>query len=65
MDSTEMYRQLPGVTSPCTVENAKLSVHDFRVDVHVAHADGARFACPECGVEHNVYQHAEERRWRH
>jgi len=65
MDSTELYRQLLGVTSPWTVEKVEMSVHEVRVDVYLAHADGARFACPECGVEHSVYDHAEERQWRH
>lgn len=65
MDSTELYRQLLGVTSPWTVEKVEMSVHEVRVDVYLAHAEGARFACPECGVEHSVYDHAEERQWRH
>ena len=49
MDSTELYRQLLGVTSPWTVERVEMSVHDVRVDVYLAHPEGARFACPECG----------------
>lgn len=65
MDSTELYRQLLGVTSPWTVEKVEMSVHEVRVDVYLSHADGARFSCPECGVEHSVYDHAEERQWRH
>jgi transposase len=65
MDSTELYRQLLGVTSPWTVERVEMSVHEVRVDVYLAHAEGARFACAECGVEHSVYDHAEERQWRH
>ena len=65
MDSTELYRQLLGVTSPWTVERVEMSVHDVRVDVYLAHAAGSRFACPECGGEHGVYDHAEERQWRH
>jgi transposase len=65
MDSTELYRQLLGVTSPWTVEKVEMSVHDVRVDVYLAHAEGARFACPECNVDHSVYDHSEERQWRH
>lgn len=65
MDSTELYRQLLGVTSPWTVEKVEMSVHEVRVDVYLTHADGARFTCPECGLERSVYDHAEERQWRH
>jgi len=36
-----------------------------RVDVYLTHTEGARFACPECGEAHSVYDHADERQWRH
>ena len=48
MDSTELYRQLLGVTTPWTVERVEMSVPDVRVDVHLSHPPGARFACPQC-----------------
>jgi transposase len=31
----------------------------------VGHAKGARWPCPECGVELCTYDHCEERAWRH
>ena len=65
MDSTELYRQLLGVTSPWTVERVEMSVHDVRVDVYLTHTEGVHFACPECGVDHGVYDHTAERQWRH
>src|SRR5262245_9537598 len=65
MDSTELYRQLLGVTTPWTVERVDMDVAHLRVDVHLVHASGARFACPECGAELGVYDHTEERVWRH
>jgi len=65
MDSTELYRQLLGVTPPWTVERVDMDVAHLRVDVHLVHASGARFACPECGAELGVYDHTEERIWRH
>lgn len=36
-----------------------------RVDVREEHSKGTRFACPECRAELAVYDHAEERAWRH
>ena len=65
MDSTELYRQLLGVTPPWTGERVDMDVAHLRVDVHLVHAGGARFACPECGAELGVYDHTEERIWRH
>jgi transposase len=65
MDSTELYRQLLGVTMPWMVERVEMAVHELRVDVHLRHEPGARFGCPECGGELSVYDHAEARQWRH
>lgn len=65
MDSKDLYRQLLGLTVPWTVERVEMDIHQVRVDVHLAHAPGTRFACPECGSELSVYDHAGERSWRH
>lgn len=65
MDSIDLYRQLLGLTTPWTVQRVEMDVPKLHVDVHLEHAPGARFACPECGGEFSVYDHAAERRWRH
>ena len=36
-----------------------------RVDVWVEEAAGAKWGCPECGRIVPLYDHAEERQWRH
>ena len=38
---------------------------DQSVEVFADHKPTARFCCPECGKELGLYDHAEERRWRH
>lgn len=35
------------------------------MDVFVEHKPGEEFTCPECGKKFGVYDHAEERTWRH
>jgi transposase len=65
MDSTELYRQLLGVTAPWTVDRVDMDVQGLSVDVHLAHGYGTRFACPKCGLSSSVYDHLAERRWRH
>ena len=65
MDSIELYRQLLGIVAPWTVERVEMNISGLRVDVHLTHATGARFRCPECGQECGVYDHAQERSWRH
>jgi transposase len=65
MDSVELYRQLLGLTAPWTVERVELDIAQQHVEVHVGHATGQRFTCPECGRELSVYDHLAERVWRH
>lgn len=65
MRDTELYRHLLGVVDPWEVERVELSVEGQRVDVWVKHPKGTRFACPECATLLAVYDHSEERSWRH
>lgn len=65
MDSIELYRQLLGLTAPWTVERVELDMAKQHVEVHVGHAPGQRFACPQCGRELAAYDHLAERVWRH
>ncbi len=65
MESVELYRQLLGLTAPWTVERVELDMERQRVEVHVGHAPGQRFGCPDCGQELAVYDHLGERSWRH
>jgi transposase len=43
----------------------ELSVDGGRVDVWAEHPKGTRFTCPERDLELAVYDHGEERSWRH
>ena len=65
MRDTELYRHLLGLVTPWEVERVDLSVQDGRVDVWVKHPRRTRFACPDCERELSVYDHSEERAWRH
>ena len=65
MESKELYRHLLGINEPWTVDRVDLDMTRGQVDVYVGHAKGVRFACPECGQEHAVYDHSAERVWRH
>ncbi|MQA17437.1 MAG: hypothetical protein GEV09_26040 [Pseudonocardiaceae bacterium] len=47
------------------MSRVELSVPDGRVDVWVGHPKRTRFACPDCERELSVYDHSEERAWRH
>ena len=65
MRDTELYRHLLGVVAPWEVSRVELSVADGQVDVWVEHPRRTRFGCPECDRQLPVYDHSEERGWRH
>lgn len=65
MRDVELYQQLLGVVSPWTVSRVELSVEGERVNVWVQHAPDEHWPCPECGTLLSVYDHSEEREWRH
>jgi len=65
MKDTDLYRHLLGLESPWTVARVNLAVKEQRVDVYAEHKKGIEFPCPECGRKLGVYDHAEERTWRH
>lgn len=65
MRDTELYQHLLGIAAPWSVERVALDVPDGRVDVWARHDKKARFKCPECDKECGLYDHDEERVWRH
>jgi transposase len=65
MQDTELYRQLLGLMTPWTVSEVKLSMATQQVDVWTEHAEGQAWPCPTCGRELALYDHSEERSWRH
>ncbi len=65
MRDIEFYAQVLGLVDPWFVEDVDLSIANKRVDIAVAHHEGRLWACPECESELPLYDHAEERAWRH
>lgn len=61
---TEHYRLLLGLDAAWEVSDVSLSLEEKRVKIVVTHA-GGRVACPECGAECSIADHAPERSWRH
>lgn len=65
MRDTELYRHLLGLEPPWTVGRVELVVKEQRVDVWAEHKAEVRWPCPECGGALALYDHSEERAWRH
>jgi transposase len=62
---TELYAALLRLPRPWRVREVKLDLAGERVDVWLEEAGDARWQCPECRQQVPVYDHAEERAWRH
>ncbi|OIO01037.1 MAG: hypothetical protein AUJ51_09365, partial [Elusimicrobia bacterium CG1_02_56_21] len=65
MQDTLLYEYLLGLKSPWSVSRVNLDVKEQRVDVWAEHPDNAAWACPQCSKTLPLYDHAEERTWRH
>lgn len=65
MQDTALYEYLLGLKSPWSVSRVELNVKEQRVDVWAEHPEGTVWGCPTCGHEQMLYDHAEERVWRH
>jgi transposase len=65
MKDTDLYQHLLGLAAPWKVAKVELNITTQRVDIWAEHPPGARWACPECGLELGTYDHSEERSWRH
>jgi transposase len=65
MQDTALYQYLLGLKSPWSVSRVELDVKGQRVDVWAEHRTDAKWTCPQCAKEYALYDHAEERTWRH
>jgi transposase len=65
MRDTELYQQVLGLQAPWVVSRVELSAEGGRIDVWAEHPRGTLFGCPECDLELAVYDHGDEREWRH
>lgn len=64
MHDTDLYERLLGLKSPWRVADVELKLETREVHVYVEHHDHV-WRCPECEVECSLYDHQEERMWRH
>lgn len=65
MQDTALYEQLLGIKSPWSVRTVDLNVKEQKVDIWAVHIEDVVWECPECGQAKPLYDHAEERTWRH
>jgi transposase len=64
MHDTDLYAKLLGLEKPWKVTNVELRLGELQVHVYVEHGEHV-WRCPECEKECALYDHQEERVWRH
>ena len=65
MTLAEHYGQLLGLSKPWRVADVHLDIAGKLVDIQLVRDEGVELPCPECGRDCSVYDHPEERSWRH
>lgn len=65
MRDRELYEQILGIGAPWFVEEVELRLEQGEVHVFLQHEEREKWACAECGEMLPLYDHQEERRWRH
>ena len=65
MKDTDLYSKILGVEDPWHVDHVDISVENQSIRVYLKHDDKVEWRCPLCNKVSPVYDHREEREWRH
>ncbi len=65
MQDKELYRQLLGLRDPWKVSGVQIDFEGQKVDVWVEWPPEKQALCSECGKSYVIYDHRDERQWRH
>ena len=64
-DTRYFFEKLLGIKSPWQITKVTQDQSRSRVDLFVEHAKGIKFPCPKCEQFCSIYDHTEEREFRH
>ncbi len=65
MRDRELYERILGIEEPWFVDEVELRLEQGEVHVHLKHGEREKWPCAECGEMLPLYDHQEERNWRH
>lgn len=65
MKDTALFAQLLGLKEPWKVTRIEPNLESKSLSIHIEWPKGVKGPCPECGDMSPVYDHREEREWRH
>src|SRR4030042_7004330 len=64
-DTRYFFEKLLGINSPWHITKVTHDQSRTRVDLYVEHNKGIKFPCPKCQKFCSIYDHTEEREFRH
>src|SRR6478735_10451108 len=65
MRDTDLFQAALGLGTPWSVSGSRFDAVARRLDIEIAFAKGARFACPTCGAAECPAYDTEQLTWRH
>jgi transposase len=65
MQDKALFKQFLGLEEPWRVTEVRLELETQSVQVYVEWPVEQQAPCPECGTEAPIYDHRDERIWRH
>ena len=65
MKDTEFYKQILGLDAPWKVIKVSLNTEQQEVDIWIDHPKKIKWECTICQKKLALYDHSEERIWRH
>jgi transposase len=65
MEDTHFFEKLLGIKNPWYIAKVTQDQSLSRVDLYVEHNKGIKFPCPKCKQFCSIYDHTEEREFRH
>ena len=65
MKDTALFTQLLGLQEPWKITSIEPDLDNKSISIHIVWPEGVKGPCPECEQPCPVYDHREEREWRH
>jgi transposase len=65
MKDTALFAQLLGLCPPWQVSKVTPNLEDKSLSISIEWPNGTQVVCPDCGKPCSIYDHREERAWRH